>query len=436
LPSFADYVIVGSGISGVSIANNILSKQPTAKIVLLEARRACSGATGRNGGHTKAASYRSFLDHERQYGTAEAVKIARLEYANVQQTHRLAREHNNDCTSTPCDSVDIIYSQSHLDQGKKAIDRIIETLGAEDPAAEYHIWTADEARDKFLCPGALGAFSYPAGSLSAYRFATGILKLALNKGLNLQTNTPVHSIHHYATDSGECKWSATTSRGNITTPNLILATNGYTAHLLPEMQGLIVPLHGQVVAQRPGNNLPQNGLPNTYSFVLEHGYEYMIIRPPGSVNAGDIIIGGGIHQLPNDGVSVFGNTDDTAVEPTITQYLRNCTASYFGPNWGDDHVDGRVKQEWSGVMGASADGLPYVGAVPDKPGLWICASFNGHGMVWCLKSAEALVEMMTGDEVAQREVEKWFPASARMSKGRMSKTFKGGDWQNTTETEV
>lgn len=29
----------------------------------------------------------------------------------------------------------------------------------------------------------------------------------------------------------------------------------------------------------------------------------------------------------------------------------------------------------------SADGVPYIGAVPDKPGQWICAGHNGHGMV-------------------------------------------------------
>jgi glycine/D-amino acid oxidase-like deaminating enzyme len=357
------------------------------------------------------------------------VKIARLEYANVQATHRLAREHGIDCASTPCHSVDIIYSQSHLDRGTKAIQKIKEALGADDPAAEYHIWTADDAREKFLCPGALGAFSYLAGSLSAYQFAVGLLKLALDKGLNLQTNTPVTSIHPSTNDSHNSTWYANTPRGNISTTNLILATNGYTAHLLSEMQGLIVPLHGQVVAQRPGINLPKTGLPMTYSFVLEHGYEYMITRPPGSINESDITIGMGIHQLPNDGACRFGNTDDTALEPTIAAYLRDCTANYFGANWGDGHADGRIRHEWSGVMGASADGLPYVGAVPDKSGLWICASFNGHGMVWCLKSAEALVEMMTGGEMARREVEKWFPDAARMSNERLGGNFTGGDWQ-------
>lgn len=59
LPAVSDYAIIGSGISGAFIAYNLLTKKPNASVLLLEARQATSGATGRNGGHTKAASVRT-----------------------------------------------------------------------------------------------------------------------------------------------------------------------------------------------------------------------------------------------------------------------------------------------------------------------------------------------------------------------------------------
>lgn len=49
LPPFADYVVIGSGISGACIALNLLIAKPKAEVVMLEARSASSGATGRNG---------------------------------------------------------------------------------------------------------------------------------------------------------------------------------------------------------------------------------------------------------------------------------------------------------------------------------------------------------------------------------------------------
>lgn len=425
LPSSADHVIVGSGISGACIAYNLLLRQPNASVVVLEARQACSGATGRNGGHTKAASYRSFLDHERELGTAEAVKIARLEYACMREEHAFIREQGIECASTECETVDVVFSRTQWELGRRAIDRMRKVMGEDDPAARYELWAGEaEVEKRFQVPGAVGAFQYAAGSLSAYEFGAGVLKLGLAKGLNLQTETAVGAIESGRVE-GKTTWSVKTRRGSIETSSLILATNGYTAHLLPQVQGLIVPLQGQVVAQRPGTGLAQTGLSTTYSLIWETGYEYMITRPPGSRNEGDIVIGGGIHQLPNDGASRYGNTDDAGLEPTITSYLRRCPSDVFAHHWGEDHPEGRVKQEWSGVMGASADGLPYIGAVPDTEGLYISASFNGHGMVWCFKAAQALVGMMLGNAEECKVIEQWFPQSAVMTKERMQRKFLG-----------
>lgn len=49
LPESADVVIIGSGISGAAIAFDLLQRDASLNIVMLEARQACSGATGRNG---------------------------------------------------------------------------------------------------------------------------------------------------------------------------------------------------------------------------------------------------------------------------------------------------------------------------------------------------------------------------------------------------
>ncbi|THY72129.1 FAD dependent oxidoreductase [Aureobasidium pullulans] len=419
LPQYADYVIIGSGISGAAIAYNLLEKKPNSSVLMLEARQACSGATGRNGGHTKAASYRSFLDHEAEHGIDEAIKIARLEYANIKQTHALARELNIDCASTPCDTVDIIYDAANLARGKEAIARMQETMGLDDPAAKYTVLSAEEAKEQFYTPDALGAFVYEAGSVSSYRFTIGLLKHCIEKGLNLQTNTPVEAIvSDDDFDSQSPRWIAQTPRGSVETANLVVATNGYTAHLLPQMQGIIVPLRGQITAQRPGSKLP--GLDTTYSFIYASGYEYMISRPPGTSDAGTIIIGGGLGRQRDAGASEFGNTLDAELNREISTYLYDCTAGYFGDNWGEDAKGGRIVKEWSGVMGTSSDGLPYVGAMPDMPGVFISASFNGHGMVMCLKSGEALVDIIV--EGGEQE---WFPKALVVGAERFERKFQG-----------
>jgi glycine/D-amino acid oxidase-like deaminating enzyme len=384
IPTSADFVIVGSGISGALIAWNILHRSRNASIVMFEAREASSGASGRNGGHTKAASYRTFRHHADEFGIDEAIKIAKLEYQNIVDTHKFAEDHDIACESRPCDTLDVIYDKDAFEDGLQAIELMQRHLG-KDGAGRYEVFQGEQAEKVSACPGldVAGVVKYQAGSISAYKFTIGVLKLcaAMAPNFHLRTNSPVIQIKN---DNGH--WIAVTKRGQTATQSLILATNGYAAHLLPELQAKIVPLRGQVTAQKPGpklSSLKPNGLETTYSFIYRTGYEYMVQRPfmpsiPTSAS-GDVIIGGGLARLPQQGLDEYGNTDDTGISPENSAYLKETLTTYFGSNWGSDEPDSRVKREWTGIMGATSDGLPYVGELPDRKGLWISAGFNGHG---------------------------------------------------------
>ncbi|KAL8722550.1 MAG: hypothetical protein Q9225_001018 [Loekoesia sp. 1 TL-2023] len=421
LPDSASTIVVGSGITGASVAYNLLVKHDKSSVLMLEARTACSGATGRNGGHTKAASYRAFLDNVRNQGEDEAAKIVRFEYNCMKAVHAFARENKIECDSWEGDTVDIIYDQGQWIRAKKAISEIKRILGDDDPAAQYKFYDASETKEKFLVRGALGSVSYEAGFISAYKFVMGVLELALKKGLNLQTETLVSSIKRSEIDSNG--WVVETPRGSIRAERVIMATNGYTAYLYPPVRGIIVPLRGTVAAQRPGSRMPKEGLKTTYSFIYGNGYEYMIFRPVGSRFAGDLIIGGCSTKAPEEGLYEWGTTDDTAMDPNIGQYVRDSAAEYFGPQWGDDHPDGRIRKQWTGIMGYSSQGFPLVGSVPHVENLWIAASFQGSGMVLCFHTAKALVTMMhNGDE---RELNEWFPRPFRMSEDRLKHRFVG-----------
>jgi glycine/D-amino acid oxidase-like deaminating enzyme len=436
-----DYAIIGSGISGTMIAYNLLKANPESKIVMIEAREICSGATGRNGGHTKAASYRSYLQHVEELGKEEALKIARLEYANIVETHRMAKDMGIDCESEICNTVDVIYDKETFELGKTAIEAL-QADAKEDEKKEGNMaWynsheNSDEVQQKFHIASTntnpsiqgqepvAGVFEYLAGRIHAYRFTTGILKHYVTKGLVLCTNTPVHSIQP-SPQSPEL-WDIHTQYSTLAARTVILATNGYTPYLLPALQGSIVPMRGQITAQRPGSsNELVSPLPTTYSFIYRDGYEYMIPRPL-SNGSGDqhIIIGGGLGRLPNSGAAEYGTVDDSRLNPEISTNLHGSLVGYLGAkNWGEnteDEKDQRVVQEWTGIMGATSDGRPFVGQVPGKKGVWMAAGFNGHGMVLCLKSAEALVSMILGEGKPE-----WFPESFSVTEKRLKTGFRG-----------
>lgn len=433
-PQYADAVVVGSGVSGASIAYNLLTARPELKLVMLEARQAASGASGRNGGHTKTASYRSFLENVAAVGQEDAIRISKLEYDCMAAVHAFAAEKGIKCDAKRCDTVDIFYDQGHLDEARSSVALMKKLIGDGHPCSKHTFYTPDETAKQFYAENSLGCIKYEAGSLSAYRFTTGILKLALKLGLHLCTNTPAFSITKTVAD-GQASWTVETSQGVITTPTLILATNGYTAQLLPQLQEVVVPFRGVVTAQRPGKSLLHGGdLPCTYSFVYKQGYEYMITRPaikgPLVTNGVhddshyDIVIGGGLTRTPDMGRSEFYTTDDTyeSIPQSVSTYLHDCTAEFYGRNWGEDYHQ-RVRHLWSGIMGYSADGHPLVGLYPGEDSLWLDVSFQGHGMVLALLCAKALTQMILGKDDA--ELTEWFPRCFRITEKRLKQKFDG-----------
>lgn len=420
LPRTVDTLIIGSGITGATLAYRILDQPSSPSVLVLEARTACSGATGRNGGHTKCVAYREILDNIKDLGEEDAAKIARFGYNCMRNVHAFAKEHGIECDSWQGDTVDVIYDQGQWDKAQEAVAELKRVLGDEDPVAQYRFWDAEKAEKNFLAQGSLGAVSYEAGSLSAYKFVIGILALALEKGLNLQTETPALKIRKR--ERGHSGWIVETPRGAVEAGEVVLATNGYTAHLYPALQGVIVPLRGHMTAQRPGSGLPKDGLATTYSFIYDDGYEYMIPRPQGSMFAGDIMIGGGATKGPDEGIYEYGNTDDTTTDAVILKYVENSAVERFGSNWGYDHPEGRLRRAWTGVMGYSSDGFPLIGRMPGEDDLYIAASFQGSGMVLCFDATRALFEIMKHEDEA---LDRWFPKAFLITDERMKRKFRG-----------
>ncbi|CAI6332594.1 unnamed protein product [Periconia digitata] len=457
-----DYAIIGSGISGAMIAYNLLYSDPNPstthagpRIVMLEAREICGGATGRNGGHTKAASYRTYLQHRDKFGKEEALKIARLEYSNIIATHQMVNELEIECDNQRCNTVDLIYDEGTFQQGKQSIEALRNDATEDEKMpggmAWYKVYEKDDGiQQKFWVSDTntnpastmngkqenlVGAFEYIAGRINAYKLATGIIKLCVQKGLQLCANTPVHSI----LPRGPEMYEVFTQRSVLGARNVILATNGYTPYLLPSLQGAIVPLRGQITTQQPPRSaVHPSVLPRTFSFIYAEGYEYMVSRnePDGTQH---VVIGGGLGRLSEGGASEFGTVDDSRLNDEVSEYLRGTLTGYFGSAHMNGDATGNIEdtryntvQEWTGIMGATADGLPFVGEIPGKKGMWILAGFNGHGMVLCLKSADALARMLTDDGKGNED----FPESFLITEERVKNSvFRGRADMRVPETQ-
>lgn len=266
---------------------------------------------------------------------------------------------------------------------------------------------------KHRVPNAVGAtLNSTAGSLWPYKLVAWILEGLVKKGsLNIQTHTPVTSLEQL----GGGRWAARTPRGVVSARHIILATNGYTSHLLPEFSGVICPVLAQMSALIPPNG--SSRIQHSYGFNGKLEHDYLIQRPyiRGSTtdhHGGHLMFGGGRALAPNQGLGI---DDDSCIYPATAAYLRkalNGMLTFEGSENESEQLDDdrdalRATHEWSGIMGYSRDWRPWVGGVPDRKGVYLAGGYSGHGMPNAPLCAKALVDILlaveTGGDVDEVE---------------------------------
>ena len=101
--------------TGATTAHNLLaSPNRPSSIVVLEAREAASGASGRNAGHCRPDAYRGFNAYRKQHGEEEAAKILVSERISFEK-QVITSLHTNLCNPPGSDADEMVMSVSmHL----------------------------------------------------------------------------------------------------------------------------------------------------------------------------------------------------------------------------------------------------------------------------------------------------------------------------------
>ncbi|CVL11576.1 related to oxidoreductase [Fusarium proliferatum] len=391
LPSQCDILIIGAGYSGASLVTHMLS-QPESKdksIVVLEARQLCSGATGRNGGHIKPDVYNLCSKMASKHGIDAGAEIAEFELANVDAVKNYVLEKNVDCDLMITNAVDVQLSADHNTALKAGYDKLV-NAGVRATKSAFYV-DGKYAETVSGVKGAKGAFKYTTGHLWPYKLIHHMFADALkHKNLNLQTNTPATSIS--ASPEADGSWSVITTRGAIKARKVIVATNAYTAALLPEYRDKIIPYRAicsRIVAPNPPL------LADSYAIRFSPtDFDYLIPRPDGS-----IIVGGARSAYFRYTEDWYGSVDDTKVIERAKDYFEGYMQRHFR---GWENSGAHTDQVWTGnifpaVMGYSADGLPHIGRVPGRKNMFIMGGFTGHGMPQVFLTAKGISRMVLED---------------------------------------
>ncbi|CAK7238279.1 hypothetical protein SEUCBS140593_010505 [Sporothrix eucalyptigena] len=402
-------------MTSVSLCRSLLATRPELNITVLDARGLCAGATGRNGGHVKAVSPGVWYERKKHFGVKEALRIMAYEHSHVDYIAECVRENNIDCDLHLVEGLDVYHDTSIYSNAVSAL----EDLRKYDPslASRYTVYMAREELDKRNCrPHVVGAIGMPAATCWPYKFVTFLFAkmLKAHSSLNIQSTTAVTAVLDSDVDDADTA-VVRTDRGDIRARHVVHATNCWVGDLLPKLRPFVSPVRANVQRQVP---LSMEGKPAPItwraenSFWLryaEHDYDYMVQRPDGAF----IIV------RANTGRRA--TSDDSTMDLHSQTHIRGTTPLLF-----DFRVPAmQTTHAWSGLVAFTLDGSPFVGQLPfpGRSHQWVCAAYQGIGMVRAFRTAQLLAMLILGKEVPTDYPRSMFLTTDRVRKfnGEVSK---------------
>ena len=344
LPLRADVVLVGGGITGVSLAYWL--GRGGADVLVLERGRLAAGASGRNAGFVLAGVASNYAEAVEKYGRSVAAEIWSF---TLENHDRLGEALAGRAAHRRGGSWTLAASQDEADVLQRSA-----ALLAEDrlPGA----WRPNGGR----LGGLLNAVD---GELQPVEAVAAIASMA--------TATIADGVEVTGIEPSASGVRVDTSGGEVAAGAVVLATNGYMRQLYPEIP--IDAVRGQMLATEAGAD-PVAGRP----VYTDSGFVYWR-----QLADRRVLVGGFRHRALADEVG-YDDHPSTAVQGHLDAHLRGLG------------VTAAVTHRWAGVMGFTPDGLPLVGALPGMAGVYICAGYSGHGMGFAFNCARVLADSILG----------------------------------------
>lgn len=240
----ADVCVVGGGYTGLSAALHLA--EAGFSVLLIEASRVGSGASGRNGGQVHSGQRQDQEWLEARLGAAAARALWDLGEEAKALVRGLVARHGIDC-----DLRDGIVAAAH-----KASYVPHYHAAAEKLARDYgYDRVVPLGREEIA--GLLGTQAYHGGTLdrgaahlNPLAYALGLARAAAAAGVGIFEASRVTSLGSGA------RPEVRTAQGSVRARHVVLATNAYGGDLAPAVAARVMPINNFIVATAPLDEVP------------------------------------------------------------------------------------------------------------------------------------------------------------------------------------
>jgi glycine/D-amino acid oxidase-like deaminating enzyme len=365
LPKETDYLIVGSGLTGLSAAMRLSTSGE--RVTIIDAGEIAGGASSINGGmvspdvkagiDTVYALYGPRIGHEMWQSTVQSVELVR----------ELAKRPEIDALTHEAGMAALGHGPKKLKEFDRTVAWYREKFGVD--------WTVRDARDISELVGGdrfnVAMFEPEGFGVHPARLAFGLAREVDALGVTLVAGCEATGI-----EKASAGMRVETTQGSIAAREVVLATNGYTTRRPSrELARLVVPIGSYIVVTEPlGEERAKSVFPTgAMTYTRKRLLHYM------RRTHDDRILLGGRRSL-HAGLDL----DDSATD------LRRALVGYWPQLEGFE-----ITHVWGGKLAVPFDLTPHIGRVD---GAWYAVGYAGHGVGLSCQLGHELGGMLLGEE--------------------------------------
>ena len=314
-----DYIIVGSGIVGLTCALELKQLNPQASITILEKGFLPAGASTKNAGFTCFGSPSELLDDLNHLNTEDVFKLVENRVNGLAKLRRIVGDKNMEYKE---------YGSYELYKDTELYHKCMDNLEYLNKQLKpifnqntFEIFT--KPKNFGLAKESLLIKNVFEGQLNTGLMMKNLITLVTKAGVEILNGFTVTNIAKI--NEG---WKVLGKQTSIETKKLILCNNAFASKLLPELD--VKPARAQVLITKPIKNLKIKGC-----FHMDRGYYYFR-------NVANRVLLGGGRNLDFKAEETF----DMSTSVKIQEHLKALLKTKILPN-----QEFEIEHSWSGIMG-------------------------------------------------------------------------------------
>lgn len=327
-----DFVVVGSGIVGLTCALHLTKRFPNASVLVLEKGVLPQGASTKNAGFACFGSVSELLSDLQHHSEQEVLELVQKRWEGLLLLRQTLGDKALDYK--PHQGYELFRSPLEFERCASHIGKLNRLLY---PLFQKEVYTLTDNCFGFQNIVPQYICNRLEGQLDTGKMMTALLQKVISSGIKILNATSLMSWQETSTGV-----VLETSLGSVKTQHLFIATNGFARELL---QLDVQPARAQVLVTKPIPNLSVKG-----TFHLEEGYYYFR-------NIDNrILLGGGRNlDFEAEQTTEFGLTKK--VQASLEALLSGVIlpAQKF-----------EIDQRWSGIMGVGPQKKSIMQSVSDR----------------------------------------------------------------------